>query len=85
MHATAFFGVGAAAAFGAVLRRRRVDASAYLEAWILALIYAALDEFHQVFTPLRSPDTTDWFADAFGSALGIVLFLVFVKWCLKHR
>ena len=35
------------------------------------LLYGAFDEVHQSFTPGRSPDVRDLFADALGAALGV--------------
>ncbi len=78
LHAIAFFGVGAAAALGAGLRRRLVDYRTYLEAWILAISYAMFDEVHQIFTPHRMSSSADWVADALGAALGIGLFFYFI-------
>jgi VanZ family protein len=45
---------------------------------ILALvIYGALDEFHQLFTPNRSgADPFDWLADSLGALTGVALFFV---------
>jgi VanZ family protein len=78
LHAVAFFGVGSAAALGAGLRRDIINLRTYLEAWILAISYALVDEIHQIFTPHRTASSSDWLADAFGSALGIGLFFCLV-------
>ncbi len=45
---------------------------------ILALVvFGALDEYHQTFTPHRSgADPFDWLADSFGALVGVALFLV---------
>ena len=39
-------------------------------AWVIAVAYAASDEWHQSFVPGRSPDAADWFADAVGALAG---------------
>jgi len=38
---------------------------------LLSTLYGAFDEVHQSFTPGRSPDVRDLFADALGAALGV--------------
>jgi len=45
-------------------------------AWAIATVYGATDEFHQAFTPGRTPDVLDLRADAIGAALGLGL-----AWC----
>ena len=47
---------------------------------LLATLYGAFDEMHQAFTPGRSPDVHDLFADFLGASLGVagVLLLRFV-------
>jgi VanZ family protein len=47
---------------------------AWLAALLIALVYAASDEWHQAFVPGRVPDVRDWLADAAGAlvALGLV-------------
>jgi VanZ family protein len=37
-------------------------------------IYAATDEWHQLFVPLRTSDVHDWMADTSGAALAILLY-----------
>lgn len=43
-------------------------------AWIIAVLYAASDEFHQLFVFGRSGRLTDVLIDACGAALGLLLF-----------
>ena len=49
-------------------------------AWIFTILWCALygasDEFHQNFTPGRSPDIFDWFADVLGATSAVVFLLV---------
>ena len=42
-------------------------------AWILATIYAATDEFHQLFVPGRSGQLRDVLLDSTGAAVGILI------------
>ncbi len=42
-------------------------------AWLMAIVYAVTDEFHQSFVPGRTPRVTDVLIDAAGAALGIAL------------
>ena len=43
---------------------------------VLSTLYGAFDEMHQAFTPDRTPDVRDLFADALGAALGVVAILL---------
>jgi VanZ family protein len=49
----------------------RVTVKAAAIAVLLSVLYGAFDEMHQSFTPGRSPDVRDLFADALGAALGV--------------
>jgi VanZ family protein len=42
--------------------------------WVLTVLYAASDEWHQSFVPGRHPQATDMLIDAFGAAAGLLLF-----------
>lgn len=48
-------------------RRRR-----YLAAFLLAVLYSTLDEFHQSFTPGRHPSPWDVLIDSSGAALTLL-------------
>jgi VanZ family protein len=49
-----------------------VTARTSFRAWAICAIYGATDEFHQMFTPGRTPAVDDWVADAVGVAAAIV-------------
>lgn len=40
---------------------------------VIAVVFGALDEWHQSFIPGRSTELADWYADAAGTACGAVL------------
>ena len=46
---------------------------------ILASIYGALDEIHQIFVPGRFADILDWLADLAGTLLGVLLISYLIK------
>lgn len=46
-----------------------------ITAFIIAVIYAASDEFHQSFVPGRNADALDWLSDSCGAALGSLTIL----------
>lgn len=43
-------------------------------AWLLAVLYSATDEFHQSFVPGRHPALMDVGIDAFGAAIGLLIW-----------
>ena len=47
---------------------------AVLGAILLTSAYGASDEWHQMFTSLRSADVRDWLADTVGGTMGAVLY-----------
>lgn len=51
------------------LSRVTVKAAAIAVLW--SVLYGAFDEVHQSFTPGRSPDVRDLFADGLGAVLGV--------------
>ena len=50
-----------------------------LTACLGALIYGAIDEFHQYFVPRRSADWSDLVADGLAGLLGGIFFLYYVR------
>lgn len=53
---------------------------------LLCMIYAVLDEFHQSFTPERTPLIKDVFIDTCGAALGVIFgfFIIAVIYFIRH-
>ena len=45
----------------------------------LAIVYAASDEYHQSFTPGRSPSVTDVGIDAAGAVIGVGITALIIK------
>ena len=78
---------GHIAAFGilAVLLWRALAAStvrrAIVWSWVLAVAYAATDEFHQAFTAGRHPAVTDVAIDSLGA---LIALLVVALWLRKR-
>ena len=62
-------------------------ARAALFAAIVACLYAASDEWHQSFVPMRSADVLDWIADTVGSILGaaVPVFAALLKRPLNRQ
>jgi VanZ family protein len=48
--------------------------AALLAAIALTSIYGATDEWHQMFTPLRTADVHDWVADTLGGMVGVATY-----------
>lgn len=49
-------------------------------AWVMAVLYAASDEFHQSFVPGRQPSLADIFLfDGIGAAVGLLVWNFFQK------
>jgi|DEB19_MinimDraft_3_1074340.scaffolds.fasta_scaffold146736_2 VanZ family protein len=42
-------------------------------AWAVLAVFGGLDEWHQSFIPGRSASVADWFADATGALLGLLV------------
>jgi len=59
-------------------RRKR-----YLAAFLLAVLYSALDEFHQSFTPGRHPSPWDVLIDSGGAALALLFARIFPDFSRK--
>ena len=59
------------AILGWLIQRARGYKRAWWLSWLLAVMYAATDEFHQSFVPGRNPAVADVTIDAVGAAIGI--------------
>ena len=75
LHLGAFLGLGVLLAAAAAVRRRPTW-RLYGGLFLLALAYGALDEITQRLVPGRTAEVNDWFADAAGVALGLLLHRV---------
>lgn len=54
-------------------------------AFLISVLYAASDEFHQSFVPGRGPSIRDVAIDSAGAAVGIALYQGIVAIFTKHR
>ena len=52
--------------------------------WVFCILYAASDEFHQLFVPGRAGLVTDVCIDSAGALLGILLFLAALHLASRH-
>jgi VanZ family protein len=69
----------AAAIFHGINNGAAMKRSRFIFAIILAIAYAASDEWHQRFTPGRTSSVLDVFIDSAGAFLGLTL------WCLARN
>lgn len=72
LHMAVYFGFGLTLAFAAAPfkgGRRR-----YLYIFIIGALFAASDEWHQSFMPMRDASFWDWTADVAGLLLSLLLF-----------
>jgi VanZ family protein len=53
-------------------------------AWILAVLFAWSDEFHQSFVPGRTPSLGDGVADAGGAAVGVAVAVAAARWLARR-
>lgn len=65
-------------AFGVIGIRRNVTA------WMIASVYAATDECHQLFVAGRSGQISDVVLDSAGAAAGILAYFI-VSWMISHK
>jgi VanZ family protein len=54
-------------------------------AWVLAVAYAAADEFHQLFVPGRNGSVVDVGIDAAGAALGLLVAAQFLRFRAQRQ
>jgi len=79
------FGFLVARSFFVLTRPRWLWQNFWLFAILVGIVYGISDEFHQLFVPGRYSDVWDALADAIGTILGVVVFLVFFKKRLKRN
>lgn len=58
---------------------------AFLAGWLIVIVLAAIDEYHQSFVPGRSMELTDVGIDACGALLGVLIVFSFYKSVDKRR
>lgn len=56
-----------------------------LWAWIFASLYAATDEFHQLFVKGRSGECKDVMIDSIGALIGLLFALAVIRWHVKRQ
>jgi VanZ family protein len=79
LHTLEYFGLGLLVC-RAIIGHGVTRAKAILAAVLIASAYAASDEWHQLFVPMRSSDVLDWMADTVGSMLGASLLPTLDGW-----
>jgi VanZ family protein len=65
-------------------KSRLLFEKATLATIVICLFYGALDELHQLIVPGRSAEIWDWFADALGAFIGVLIVNFLLNW-LKYR
>lgn len=70
--------------FGAYVDGKKRNGYKVLVPWLGAALYAATDEFHQLFVPGRSGQVTDVMIDSAGAAVGVVV-LVLIYGMIKSK
>ena len=63
----------------ASITRAAISRPVVLTSWAFCALYAATDEFHQIFVPGRTPEVTDALLDSLGAAIGIALYIAFAR------
>jgi len=64
---------------------RQIGKWGYLITFFLTFLYAMSDEWHQAFTPNRTPKIHDVFIDSFGILLGLLIFIVLQRLFLSRK
>ncbi len=62
----------------AIARNKKYKKLAYILAFLIPMIYAILDEYHQTFIPWRDGKLSDVFIDGAGVVLGIFTYTIVV-------
>ncbi len=61
------------AVLGWLIQRARGSGGSWWQPWLIAIAYAATDEFHQLFVPGRGARVVDVMIDSAGAAMGLAL------------
>ena len=85
LHMAAFFIVGFTAVLPLAFTKRFLGFSLALRALALAAMYAAADEIHQAYVPMRQSSYLDFVADIVGAILGIFVFWLLVTTKIRRR
>lgn len=72
-HFFAYFILGILLLF-AIRQGSKLTRQKLMAAWILATVYAASDEYHQLYIPGRSGEVRDVLIDSAGAATGLILY-----------
>jgi len=56
-----------------LIQNARGERRTWWQAWVTAVLYAATDEFHQLFVPGRASRVTDVMIDSVGAAIGTAI------------
>ncbi len=62
---------------------RKLGYGSTIITFAICLVYATLDEIHQLFVPGRGAQVRDVFIDSAGAAVGIIVYWVIMK--LKYK
>lgn len=54
--------------------------SAYVQSFLLTIIYGAFDEYHQSFVSNRTTDIKDWMADICGALIMLFIIYLYIKY-----
>lgn len=54
-------------------------------ALVFLIIYATVDEVHQIFVPGRFCDIYDWSADVLGGVIGLILSNIFIQRNIREK
>ncbi|MDO8549196.1 MAG: VanZ family protein [Ignavibacteria bacterium] len=81
MHFIAYFGLGILLNLTLMFQNKYVNLKKknWFNTIFIGSVYAALDEFHQYFIPVRSMEFLDFVADFFGLVLAVVFVLFLLR------
>jgi len=83
IHLVEYTGMGFLLAFGFEINFENLKQN--LKGFLLiAPLTGAIDEIHQAYVPGRNASTADFIVDVIGCAIGLVFFLILVKFLKRH-